>query len=124
MQVYPQSRLIKIDAYSAVAAWGLLGLAIVLFLAAAALKVHIFGAIIGAITAFMLAALIHLGFALAHKCPHCGKHPTIQGFAKLHPSVPTATGVDGWARVVVDVVRKQEFACMHCGTRFKVADAA
>jgi transposase-like protein len=32
--------------------------------------------------------------------------------------------VDGWAGVVLDVVKRQHFVCIHCGSAFSVSGAA
>jgi hypothetical protein len=71
----------------------------------------------------LLSLLLHIVLALAHKCPECGKHPTIQGFAPPHPSVAD-DGDNAWVRVVRDFLKKRAFTCFHCGSRFSVSDAA
>lgn len=118
METYPQSRLLRANAYLAVAAWPLLALAAGLLLLTAAFGLPLRNLIIAG-TAFALIVLIQVGVALVHKCPRCGKHPTIQGFAPLHPDIEP-----DFLRMALDVIKRREFACIHCGTRYRVSSGA
>ena len=122
MREYPQSRLIKIDAYSAVVAWLSMAVALLAFLALL-LGLPVKPLLIAITAVFLIAAVAHVSFALAHNCPDCLKHPTIQGFSPLHPSA-IKPGIDGWAHVVLDVVKRDHFTCIHCGAAFRVSGAA
>ena len=122
MQRYPNPLLIVIDAYAAMlSAW--LGVAMVLA-AVVDVLLDARGSLFYAFLALaVFAGLGHVGFAFAHKCPECGKHPTIQGFAPPHASA-AHDGDGAWARVVRDVIHKRSFTCFHCGSSFDVSDAA
>jgi hypothetical protein len=131
MHRYPQSRLIVLDAYSMQLTAGLTVASVVVIgvdllcmeafdldLSIANLRVSFI-----ALGVSLLALLSRMGLALAHKCPACGKHPTIQGFVELHPSVANG-GDNAWAKVVRDVLQRRTFTCFHCGTSYAVSDAA
>jgi hypothetical protein len=120
LQPYPQSRRLVLDAWSVVLAWGLLVLAIAAPLAPAFGGTKVLPAFQYVFGTFAAAASLHVLLALLHKCPLCGKHPTIQGFAPPHPDSATQAAVAGWAGVVVSVLRRQRFVCIHCGTGFSV----
>ena len=122
MQRYPNPILIVIDAYAArLSAWLLvatvLAAVVDIFLDVHGRLFYVFLALA------VFASIVHVGFALAHKCPGCGKHPTIQGFAPPHASA-AHDGDSAWARVVRDVIHKRSFTCFHCGSSFDVSDAA
>ena len=122
MQRYPQSRLIVLDAY-VVRLTVMLTLAFVLALGVDLFLNENLRISFIALGLALFAFLSHIGLGLAHKCPECGKHPTIQGFAAPHSSVAN-DGENAWARVVRDVLKKRVFTCFHCGSSFKVSDAA
>ena len=70
--------------------------------------------------AFLIAAGIHFILAFTHSCPVYGKHPAIQGFGQVHPASFTQSKLKGWSGVVVSVIRRSEFTCIHCGTHFRI----
>ena len=119
---YPQSKLILLDAR---AVW----LTVVFTIAALlllAVDVFFFKSLrlslIASGLAF-LAALLHLCLGFAHRCPACGNHPTLQGFAKLHPSVADH-GDQAWVVVVKEVLKVRSFTCFRCGAPYTVSGAA
>ncbi len=122
MREYPQSKQIKLDAWAAVTAWVFLVALFVLFFAVLAGAPTRYLIVAGVL--FATAALAHVLFALTHKCPACSKHPTIQGFAPVHPAAELGSKLDPWARVVWDVVRRGRFTCIHCGTPYELSRAA
>lgn len=122
MRKYPQSKIIRLDSYSVAAAWTSLALAAVLyvlFLAGLPLVPLLFAA--GAL--YVLSLVAHLALAFAHKCAECSKHPTIQGFAQVHPHA-SSSGIDSWAGVVKGVIKRGQFVCIHCGAAYSVSPAA
>lgn len=131
MQRYPQSRLMLLDASCMRLVAGLTA-AFVVALTVEILCFALFNTSFSiggmrvsflALGASLLALLFRLGLALAHKCPACGKHPTIQGFGELHPSVAD-DGDNAWVRVVRDVLRSRTFRCFHCGACYNVENSA
>lgn len=121
MREYPQSKAIRFDAYSVVVAWASLGLvALLLVPVLAGLPLLPLLYVAGAL--FLLSVAAHLLLAFAHRCPECSKHPTIQGFAPVHPQAQASTA-DGWAGVVIGVVKHQQFVCIHCGAAYSVSRA-
>jgi hypothetical protein len=72
-----------------------------------------------ALWTFFLAAGVHITLAFLHKCPSCDKHPTIQGFKPPHPASLGQSRAQGWAGVVMSVVIRRCFVCIHCGVEHK-----
>jgi len=124
MRHYPSAKLLRLDALAAVAAWVLGGIAGVLFLATRAFAPE-FADWAGRIgfAAFAAAALAHVGLALMHTCPECGKHPTVQGFGDLHPDAAAQSRLSGWSGAVWNVFRRKRLVCIHCGTHYAASDA-
>ncbi len=118
--IYPQHRLLRADAVSVVVTWSLLGLAGVLGLLRLAGLDQLETAAKVSVIGFFVATLVHIVLALLHKCPDCEKHPTIQGLTPLHPASLKQSRASGWAGVVVCVLRKKRFVCIHCGTEHEV----
>ncbi|MDZ7919718.1 hypothetical protein [Rhodoferax sp.] len=117
-QIYPSTFAVRMDAYSVFVAWALAVACVILWALVVFLKLP-FGCLLGfAGKAFLGAAAVHVALAFTHKCPVCGKRPTVQGFKPPHPDSQTQSKFTGWAGVVVSVVRRSEFTCIHCGTNF------
>ncbi len=121
---YPKSRRIQFDAYSVLGAWALLVTCGLLFALGLAFRLSIDAVLITTFTVFLVVALLHVVLALSHRCPSCNKHPTVQGLAPIHPSAVPQSGMSGWARVIWDVYRRQQFTCIHCGEQFRVDTVA
>lgn len=68
---------------------------------------------------FLFFGGVHVVLALFHKCPSCAKHPTIQGFRGPHPASLGQSRAQGWAGVVVSVLLRRRFVCIHCGTEYR-----
>ncbi|MDH5821913.1 hypothetical protein QFW77_02745 [Luteimonas sp. RD2P54] len=132
MERYPQSQVMVLNAYTAVAT-AVFTVMFVLALFADILLLEIFDRSLSfapkaplplvLLGLSALSLLAHVGLALAHKCPRCNKHPTIQGFASPHPSV-AAGGDDAWAAVIREVLKKRTFTCIHCGSTYRVSEDA
>jgi hypothetical protein len=123
MLSYPQSRLMLADVYSVLTAWTLLALFMLGLIASGVLKLsqHWLNLVLGIpLFAFFSAALLHITLALSHRCPSCGKHPTVQGFKPIHPNAVPKSGISGWARVVWSTYRERQFVCIHCGASWHV----
>ncbi len=119
-QPYPQRRLIVIDAYSAFAAWIVAFVVVLIWLFGAFLGMRDNKAMGLAASAFVIFAVSHVLLSLTHRCPSCGRHPTIQEFRGVHKNAVPERGMSGWARVVWDVVVRRSFVCIHCGDVFSV----
>lgn len=117
---YPQARLMRADALSVVLTWTMLALAALSWIA------HLAGvdgfdmATQLAIGAFILGLGVHIVLALLHRRPGCGKHPTIQGFRRPHTVSVGQSRAERWAGVVVSVLRRKRFVCIHCGVEHLV----
>ena len=80
MPLYPNAKLLRLDALAAVAAWtfGLFAVLTQVFVWLVPPAESVLGK--AALSAFLVAAAAHIVLALLHRCRVCGKHPTIQGF--------------------------------------------
>ena len=119
-QRYPQAKAIRLDSYAVMGAWTFLILAGVSWIAATTLDMPVGRLAAISFAAFFSLALAHLFLAFRHKCPECRKRPTIQGLSPVHPASSGQAVFEGWAGVVVSVVRRGKFVCIHCGAPFSV----
>ncbi len=69
---------------------------------------------------FVLIWGIYLAFALALRCPACGRRFLIESRDLKHPAARRARYCDYWGTVVSDVIRYGQFACMYCGATCRV----
>lgn len=97
MPSYPQLKILRADAYAVYVSWFLLATSgLLLFLpfltgitvTESALKISF--------AAFCVAVIFHVILALMHRCPSCGKHPTIQGLRPVHPASLGQARAEGW----------------------------
>ena len=124
LQRYPQSALIRLDAFSVIGAWVAFAISACLWfigLTSFSLPSYVLASAFGA---FFVLAVLHLVLSFSHSCPRCRKHPTIQGILPIHKNAQPEVGVDGWAHVVWSVWRHKRFVCIHCGTGFMVGSEA
>jgi hypothetical protein len=131
MQHFPEARLIRFDASLVIVARAVGAVALTLG-AVAAVLVH-FAPIwreelnYGVISVFLLylaLAVVHLVLALIERCPTCGKHPLVQGFAPVHPASVGQGKGNGWDGAVWSIVHRRRFTCIHCGTAYSCAPDA
>lgn len=118
--VYPKSKILLLDSRTVLAAWLLLAVIPVVFY-----MLKLIGAesviVLSFLVALFLVTLVgHLALSLSHKCPACGKHPTIQGFKPPHPNSAAQSALSGWSGAVVNVLRRRRLVCIHCGGNFQV----
>jgi hypothetical protein len=119
-QRYPHATAIRWDAYSVVAAWALLAVCVLLVVLGVLVSQSFFYTVIPVFKVFVAVAAVRLGLAFTHKCPICGKRPTVQGFTPVHPASIAQSKLSGWAGVVARVVVGGPFVCIHCGTEFSL----
>ena len=124
IEKYPQSALMKINAWLAVTAWvaflSIAGLYALVFFEVGIGEKTTLNAFIITFVAFIVSALGHLVLGIYLKCPNCQKRPTVQGFQAIHPASNKVAGISGWAGVIVNIISKGKFKCIHCGSGFHV----
>ena len=116
---YPQSNIALTDARVVAVTWGLLaasGVAWFAYLFAATP----FGIVQSVFAVFVTSGFVHVFVSLMHKCPTCGKHPTIQGFKPPHADSTNQSKASGWAGAVINILRRRQLVCIHCGTQFRI----
>ena len=108
----------KMNALLVLGAWILLSVTIVMFiLGISGLNVneHL---VINTLWVFVFFVIGHVVLAICLTCPNCGKRPTIQGMKPIHPTSKKIPGLDGWSTVVVNIIKNNQFRCIHCGTDY------
>ena len=115
---YAQLGALRADCYAVLATWLMLMISSVLMVLTFLFKLPLEALLFGSATGFLVSAVVHGVLAFSHRCPSCGKHPTVQGFAAPHPASVGQSELAGWAGVVVSVMRRHRFVCIHCGSEF------
>lgn len=118
MQQYPRARLLRLDALAAVAAWAFGLLALMALAMSWVLGPSFEVAAKGALGLFFVAAGAHVVLAFLHRCPVCGKHPTVQGLTPVHPDSVSQSRLSGWSGAIWNVFRRKQVVCIHCGSGF------
>jgi small-conductance mechanosensitive channel len=118
--VYPQSKKLLLDARFVLVAWALLALFPLVYFSLRLTGAQSIAVPSFILFAFLWAVVAHVALSLSHRCPACRKHPTIQGFKAPHPRSVEQSAVAGWAGAVVNVLRRRQLVCIHCGAAFQV----
>ena len=116
---YPKSTTALTDARVVAVTWALLALSGVTWLShkllgAPSVLIQVVFAV------FVVSGFVHVAMSFRHKCPSCGKHPTIQGFKPPHPNSIGQSRASGWAGAVVNILRRRRLVCIHCGAEFQI----
>jgi len=72
---------------------------------------------------FAIVMAVYIGFAFVLRCPRCGNRFLVEPSGAKHPAARRAEHLDYWGTVVWNVVRGQEFTCMHCGILYHKGSA-
>lgn len=110
----------KINAWSVIACWAFIITFLILVLLA---NTGVYkNAFIGSNSLYLfgLTAFVHIVLATYLKCPNCGKRPTLQGSKAVHLSAKKIKGINAWSVVVLNIVSKGKFTCIHCGEDYHV----
>ena len=120
MPIYPKSNIALLDARCVAITWILMGLLAVSWLSSRWLSVGPMFVFQVNFALFLLSATTHILLSLQHRCPACGKHPTIQGFKAVHPNSTSQSALSGWGGVIVNVLRRRRLVCIHCGAGYVI----
>ena len=118
--VYPKSKILLLDSRTVLAAWVLLAVMPVVFYILKLSGTQSVAVLSSLTVLFLLTVVGHVALSFSHKCPACGKHPTIQGFKPPHPNSAEQSALSGWGGAVVNVLRRRQLVCIHCGAKFQV----
>jgi len=122
LKTYPGSKMALLDARVVALAWASMVLVAVVWFARQLLGFPALGPLLPAlIGVFFVAAIIHVVLSLQHACPVCDKHPTIEGFGATHEDSKSQAALSGWAGVVLNILKRRQFVCIHCGTHFTIS---
>jgi hypothetical protein len=115
---------LKIAAWAAILAWVFLG---VLFLGIVPYKLGVFTSELTTATPILLFgglafSSIYVILALTLRCPSCEKHFLVERRGQKHSSARKISIISYWATTVLDVIRKNRFTCMYCGTQFDLKE--
>jgi len=69
---------------------------------------------------FLLIVIAHVVLSLSHRCPACGKPPTVQTFGTPHPNSRRQSRFSGWSGAVMNVIRRRRLVCIHCGAEYRI----
>jgi hypothetical protein len=69
---------------------------------------------------FLLSVIAHVVLSLSHRCPACGKPPTVQQFRPPHPNSHGQSRLSGWSGAVMNVIRRRRLVCIHCGAEYRI----
>ena len=116
--VYPKSNIALLDSRVVAITWAFLALLAVSWLGAHLVPVAAHVVFQANFVLFCLFATAHVILSFQHKCPACGKHPTIQGFKPVHPNSVHQSALSGWAGVIMNVLRRRRLVCIHCGSEY------
>ena len=70
------------------------------------------------------AGALYLVFAPLLKCNHCDRRIFVQWTREPPPFSIKFKGMEGWASIILQVILRREFMCMHCGKKYKVSTNA
>ena len=120
-RAYPKQQLLRAAAMVVAIAWAsilafIVALAAILVLAAFDVPVSALPFVIPMFVTLVM-AIIYLGLAFRIRCRVCANHVLIQKTTQP-PFQETRQGFDGWATIVLRVLRRQPFRCMYCGQRY------
>jgi len=120
IEKHPQSILMKVNAWFVVIAWAAF-LSVAVFFILGISGINIEGnTIVNIFMVFVVFALGHLILGLCLICPICGKRSIVQGMSGIHRSSNQIGKLDGWAVVVINIITKGRFRCIHCGSEFYI----
>jgi hypothetical protein len=119
--IYPSSRMALLDARVVAVAWGSMALAAVLWFPGRLLNLPVFASLLLVVVGvFFAAAVLHVILSFQHACPVCGKHPTVEGLSATHVDSQSQAALRGWSGAVLNILRRRQLVCIHCGTRFAI----
>lgn len=58
--------------------------------------------------------------AIITRCPTCNRRVFIDTGSAKHPNARNVKKLGHFSTIVIDVIRRREFVCMHCGTSYHV----
>jgi hypothetical protein len=119
MEAYPKPKLLIINSWIVVITWffGAIFLISVLFVVFG-IGQAFFGLL--AFIPLFVFALLHIALSFKLRCPACNKMITAQGFAPSHANARRRKYLNAWSTVVLDVLMKRNFVCIHCGRLYEV----
>jgi hypothetical protein len=117
--IYSYRRLLLFTCYLTVLEWGLI-LAIIISMIidrSQHHKLYLYIIIVG----FTILGLPLVFLLSTLKCDNCKNHLFDEKNGEnIHPNANKIRGISYWATIVVNVVWKRKFICMHCGQNYKV----
>jgi hypothetical protein len=121
LKTYPGSKIALFDARVVALAWASMGLAAVLWFAQLLDLPALAPLLPALIGVFFVAAIVHVVLSLQHACPVCDKHPTVEGFGATHEDSKSQAALSGWAGAVLNILKRRQLVCIHCGTHFTIS---
>lgn len=121
LRIYPASKMALLDARVVALAWGCMVLTAVLWIVSRFFDLSVATPLLlMSVGVFFVAAIAHVVLSFRHTCPVCSKHPTIEGFGPIDEDSRSQAKFVGWSGVVLNILKRRQLVCIHCGTRFVV----
>ena len=117
---FKHSHLIKLGASFVFLAWFSMSVLLLIFFSAA---VGIYAEswfVISAMATSFIPAITYLTIALFLKCEICTRRITIEQYGEPPPFSISYLGMAGWSSIILQVLFKNRFVCMHCGKHYRL----
>lgn len=119
-EIYSAPRTIIVASSFAVAAWAIMlacCLAIALFVTGIYSDDKLIAVMLGTLICTCLLFIITVTLL---KCSHCERRIFVQWKQEPPPYSIKFKGMCGWSSIVLQVLCRREFQCMHCGKKYKI----
>ena len=70
---------------------------------------------------FFVSALLYAAVAISLRCENCARRITVQWRMEPPPFSIKFCKMEGWSSIILQVLLKNRFVCMHCGKKYSVS---
>lgn len=114
---YPRRTLLRLSAFTVVAAWIGMALFMILIVLNWIGLVPPGASFVAAIAIFLVSALAYMCMAFQIRCASCGSRILVQKTISP-PYQESYFGMEGWTSIVLRALVRKPFCCMYCGQRY------
>lgn len=116
-QPHPYRTLLRISAFVVAGAWtGILAFFLFFVLRLTGVYSPTTGLVVSLFVFFLL-ALAYMPLAFSIRCQSCRKHILVQWNTEPRYA-QKSYGMDGWASIIVRILKREPFRCMYCGQSY------
>ncbi len=117
---FKHSHLIKLGASFVLLAWlSIPVFLLTIFLSATSIYAESW-LVTSVLATLLISAFIYLTIALFLKCENCTRRLTVQWKKEPPPFSISYLGMAGWSSIILQVLFKNRFVCMHCGKHYRL----